>query len=75
MARTRVSPSMALRSLRAADHPMDTWSSCIAEDGIESTLAGLARRLRSETMAAWVYWAIMWPLSTPGSSARNGLSP
>ena len=66
---------MALRSLRAADQPIDTWSSCIADDGIESTLAGLASRFSSETMAAWVYWAIMWPLSTPGSPARNGLSP
>ena len=26
-------------------------------------------------MAAWVYCAIMWPLSTPGSSARNGGRP
>ncbi len=75
IASTRVSPSMALRSLRAADQPIETWSSCIAEDGMESTLAGLASRLSSETIAAWVYWAIMWPLSTPGSSARNGLRP
>jgi hypothetical protein len=34
-------------------------------------LAGLASRLSSETIAAWVYWAIMCPLSTPGSSARG----
>jgi hypothetical protein len=31
--------------------------------------------LSSDTIAAWVYWAIMWPESTPGSSARNGGSP
>ena len=59
MASTRVRPSIARRSLRAADHPIDTWSSCMADDGIESTLAGLASRLSSETIPAWVYWAIM----------------
>ena len=75
IASTRVSPSTARRSLRAADQPIETWSSCIAEDGIESTLAGTASRLSSETIAACVYWAIMWPESTPGSSARNGGSP
>ena len=63
------------RSLRAADQPIDTWSSCMALDGIESTLAGTASRLSSETIAAWVYCAIIRPLSTPGSSARNGGSP
>ena len=54
MARTRVIPSMERRSLRAADQPIETWSSCIAEEGIESTLAGAASRLSSETIAAWV---------------------
>ena len=72
---TRVSPSIERRSLRAADQPIDTWSSCMALDGIESTLAGTASRLRSDTIAAWVYCAIMCPLSTPGSSARNGGRP
>ena len=37
--------------MRAADQPIDTWSSCIAEDGIESTLAGAASRFSSETIA------------------------
>ena len=37
--------------MRAADQPIETWSSCIAEDGIESTLAGAASRLFSETSA------------------------
>ena len=59
MASTRVSPSTARRSLRAADQPIETWSSCMALDGIESTEAGAASRLSSETIAAWVYWAIM----------------
>ena len=72
MASTRVSPSSERRNLRAADQPIDTWSSCIAELGIESTQAGTASRLSSETIAAWVYWAIMWPESTPGSAARKG---
>ena len=30
MATTRASPSTDRRSLRAADQPIDTWSSCIA---------------------------------------------
>src|SRR6202020_223600 len=61
--------------LRAADQPIETWSSCMALDGIESTDAGAASRLSSETMPADVYWAIMCPESTPGSSARNGDRP
>ena len=64
-----------MRSLRAADQPIDTWSSCMAEVGMLSTLAGTARRRHSATRAAAVYWAIIRPLSTPGSSARNGGSP
>ena len=54
---------------------METWSSCMAELGMESTLAGLASRLFSETMAAWAYWAIIKPESTPGSAARKGGRP
>jgi hypothetical protein len=42
------------RSLRAAPQPIDTWSSCIAEVGSESTLAGDASRRFSATIAAWV---------------------
>ncbi len=61
--------------MRAADQPIDTWSSCIAEDGMESTLAGAASRLSSLTIPAWVYCAIMCPESTPASSARNGGRP
>ena len=52
-------PSTARRSLRAADQPIETWSSCIARLGIESTLAGTARRFISLTIAAWVYCAII----------------
>ena len=66
---------IAVRNLRAADHPIETWSSCIADEGMESTLAGVANRLFSLTSAACVYWAIISPESTPGSSARNGGSP
>ena len=75
MATTRVSPSTARRSLRAADQPIETWSSCIALDGMESTEAGTASRFSSLTMAACVYCAIIRPLSTPGSWARNGGRP
>jgi hypothetical protein len=42
---------------------------------MESTLAGAASRLSSETIPAWVYCAIMWPESTPGSCARKAGSP
>src|SRR3954447_6141083 len=75
IARTHASASTARRSLRAADHPIETWSSCMAELGIESTDAGTARRLSSDTSPACVYWAIMYPESTPGSWARNAGSP
>ncbi len=75
MASTRASPSTAVRSLRAACQPIDTWSSCMALDGIESTLAGTASRFSAEQMPAWVYWAIIRPESMPGSSARNGGRP
>ena len=37
----------------------------------QATLIGVP----PETMPAWVYCAIISPLSTPGSSARNGGSP
>ena len=56
----------AARSLRAAPQPIDTWSSCIALVGSESTLAGAARRRFSATIAACVYWAIISPELTPG---------
>ncbi len=75
MASTRASPSTAVRSLRADAQPIETWSSCRALDGIESTLAGTASRLSVETMPACVYCAIIRPESMPGSSARNGGSP
>ena len=71
----RASWVSAVRSLRAADQPIDTWSSCIAEVGIVSALAGTASRRHSATRAAAVYWAIIRPLSTPGSWARNGGRP
>ena len=61
--------------MRAAPHPIDTWSSCIALVGSESTLAGAASRRFSATSAACVYPAIISPESTPGLAARNGGSP
>ena len=64
-----------MRSFRAAPQPIDTWSSCIALVGSESTLAGAASRRFSATIAACVYWASISPESTPGSAARNGGSP
>ena len=67
MASTRESASTAFSSLRPACQPIDTWSSCIAELGIESTDAGCASRFISVTKEAAVYWAIMRPESTPTS--------
>jgi len=46
-----------------------------AEEGMESTLAGWASALFSETSAAWRYWTIMSPDSSPGFTARNGGRP
>ena len=40
-----------------------------------SALARTASRRHSATRAAAVYWAIIRPLSTPGSWARNGGRP
>ncbi len=51
IASTRASPSIARRSLRARP-AIETWSSCIALEGIESTEAGAARRLSSDTIPA-----------------------
>ncbi len=75
IAMMRVRLSTAVRSLRAADQPIETWSSCMAEEGIESAEAGTASRFISLTRAACVYWAIIRPESTPASSARNGGRP
>ena len=53
-ARIRPRFATAARSLRAAPQPIDTWSSCIALVGSESTLAGAASRRFSATSAACV---------------------
>ena len=45
-------------AFRAAVVPMDTKSSWLAEEGMESTQAGWARTLFSEAMEAAVYWTI-----------------
>ena len=50
---------------------METWSSCSAEVGIVSMLAGLERCLFSDTKEAAVYWTIMKPEFKPPDSARN----
>jgi hypothetical protein len=54
---------------------MLTWSSCPAEDGIESTAAGWARPLPSDTREAAVYWTNMKPEFSPASSTRNAGRP
>ena len=75
-ASTRVRPSTARRSLRAAFQPIETWSSCIAEDGIESTLAGTASRLSSLTIpAGGVLRDHVARSRRRGRAARNGGSP
>jgi len=50
---------MTVRSLRPARADIDTWSSVFDDDGIESTDAGCASTLFSDTTLAAVYWAIM----------------
>ncbi len=63
------------RACRAAIIPMLTWSSCPAEDGIESTDAGCASDLHSETSDAAVYCTSMNPEWSPLPSIRNGGRP
>ena len=53
-ARIRRTLSTTRRSLRTACHAIETWSSCIAEVGSESTDAGAAKRLFSDASAAAV---------------------
>ena len=55
--------------------PMLTWSSLFAEVGMESTLAGCASTLFSDTSAAAVYCAIMNPEFRPESATRNAGRP
>ena len=62
-------------SRRAPCAAIETWSSWLAEVGIESTLAGMARCLFSETSAAAVTCAIMKPELSPGCGVRNAGSP
>ena len=55
--------------------PIETWSSWFAEDGIESTLAGWANTLFSETNEAALYWTIINPEFTPPSLTKNAGRP
>ena len=59
-------------SRRAACADIDTWSSWLALVGIESTLAGKARCLFSETRAAAVTCGIMKPEFRPGLGRQEG---
>ena len=54
---------------------MLTWSSLLAEVGMESTLAGEARTLFSDTSDAATIWRIPYPQLTPGSCVREGGRP
>src|SRR6202041_2834645 len=63
------------RSLRTLVQPIDTWSSCLPEVGMVSTLAGWASTLFSLTSDAAVYWASMKPELVPAAGARNGGRP
>ena len=71
MAITRSTFPTTSRALSAANAPMLTKSSLLAEVGMLSTQAGWARVLFSETRAAAVTWAIMRPLLSPPCSVRN----
>jgi hypothetical protein len=63
------------RAFAPACVAMDTWSSCPAEVGTVSTLAGQASALFSDTRAAAVTCAIMKPLLAPLSRVRKGGRP
>ena len=71
IASTRSRFSTIAASLRAAIGDIETWSSLAAEVGIESTEAGCARTLHSETRPAAVTCAIMRPEWSPPSRTRN----
>ncbi len=62
-------------ALRAAIGAMETWSSCPAEVGTLSTLAGKARLRFSATSAACVTCGIISPELTPPSSVRKAGRP
>ena len=57
-------------SLVALLEPMETWSSCPWDEGMESHEAGQHSPLFWETMLAAVYCGIMKPLFRPGSVTR-----
>ena len=67
--------SRIISAFRAAVVPMLTWSSWLADDGMESTDAGWAYILLSDTMDAAAYWAIMKPECTPPCLVRKAGSP
>ena len=71
IASTRSRFSTIAASLRAAIGDIETWSSLAADVGIESTEAGCASALHSETSAAAVTWAIMRPEWRPPSFTRK----
>ena len=64
-----------LPRLSGGDGAMLTWSSWLPDVGIESTTAGEANTLFSDTSAAAVYCAIIMPELSPPCSVRNGGSP
>ena len=57
---------------RAPCAAIETWSSWLAQVGVESVEQGLARCLFSLISAAVVTSAIMKPELRPGSAVRNG---
>src|SRR6185437_12238679 len=59
------------RSLRTEVQPIDTWSSCLPEVGMVSTLAGWASTLFSLTSEAAVYCASMKPELVQAAGERR----
>src|SRR5687768_7388463 len=70
MARTDCAFDNTVRNFRAAYVDIETWSSVFAPVGMESTEAGWARTLFSETIDAAVYCRIIRPEFTPGFTVR-----
>src|SRR5436309_6529922 len=75
IASTRSALASTCHAFKPEALPIDTWSSCPALVGIESTLAGWQSALFSLTRAAATYCGIMNPEFRPPSTVRNAGSP
>src|SRR5690606_42158353 len=75
IASTFLTFAIIMRAWRDPVVPIDTWSSWFAEDGMESTDAGCANVLFSDTKLAALYCKIIAPDSSPGFALKNAGNP